>query len=551
MATTLPRNADVAAQFELLADILEIEGYDAFRVLAYRRAAALIRDTGGSIAQLALDGKAKQLQGIGKTIEGKIVEIVEDGEVHALTKHKAIVPPDVVAFMRLPGLGPKTARRIWKDLGVTTIPELRKAAEAEQLRTLSGLGPKLEEGVLKALDEKKPAAPEEDRPLLGTALPAVLDAVESLRAHPAAVKVSEAGSARRRRETVRDLDIIATATDAEALIAHFVELPWVVEVVARGGTKATVLSEQGLRFDLRVVPPECYGNLLQHFTGSKHHNVALREEAVRKGFSVSEYGVKVVETDEVITHEDEEALYELLGYQFIPPELRENLGELEAARAGTLPQLVELGDLKGDLHAHTTWSADGRASSEEMALAAKERGYRYLAVTDHSHYLREGRMEAQDRELDALNERLAPFRLLKGVEANIKADGTIDVDDETLGDARVGDRVAAHELRQEPDRARARRDGEPARRLHRPSDRAQDRQALGRCARHRARGREGARDAAPCSRSTRSPTGWTCPTSSRGSPARRACPSPSRATRTGSRRSPTSRSASGRRVGPG
>ena len=261
----------------------------------------------------------------------------------------------------------------------------------------------------------------------------MLDAVESLRAHPAAVKVSEAGSARRRRETVRDLDIIATATDAEALIAHFVDLPWVVEVVARGGTKATVLSEQGLRFDLRVVPPECYGNLLQHFTGSKHHNVALREEAVRKGFSVSEYGVKVVETDEVITHEDEEALYELLGYQFIPPELRENLGELEAARAGTLPQLVELRDLKGDLHAHTTWSADGRASSEEMALAAKERGYRYLAVTDHSHYLREGRMEAQDRELDALNERLAPFRLLKGVEANIKADGTIDVDDETLG----------------------------------------------------------------------------------------------------------------------
>ena len=432
MAEALPRNADVAAQFELLADILEIEGYDAFRLLAYRRAAALIRDTAGSIAQLALDGKAKQLQGIGKTIEGKIVEIVEDGEVHALTKHKAVVPPDVVAFTRLPGLGPKTARRIWRDLGVTTIPDLRKAAEAQKLRTLSGLGPKLEEGVLKALDETKPAVVDADRPLLGLALPAVLDAVESLRAHPAAVKVSEAGSARRRRETVRDLDIIATATDAETLIAHFVELPWVVEVVARGGTKATVLSAQGLRFDLRVVPPDCYGNLLQHFTGSKHHNVALREEAVRHGYSVSEYGVKVVETGEVLTHADETALYELLGYQLIPPELRENLGELEAARAGTLPELVELRDLKGDLHAHTTWSADGRASAEEMALAAKERGYRYLAVTDHSHYLREGRMEAQDRELDALNERLEPFRLLRGVEANIKADGTIDVEDEAL-----------------------------------------------------------------------------------------------------------------------
>jgi DNA polymerase (family 10) len=432
MAEALPRNEDVAAQFELLADILEIEGYDAFRVLAYRRAAALIRDTAGSIAQLALDGKAKQLQGIGKTIEGKIVEIVDDGEVHALTKHKGIVPPDVVAFTRLPGLGPKTARRIWQDLSVTTLPELRKAAEEQRLRTLSGLGAKIEETVLKALDEKTSAPPETGRALLGVALPAVLEAVETLREHPAAVKVSEAGSARRRRETVRDLDIIATATDPEALIAHFVELPWVVEVVARGGTKATVLSSQGLRFDLRVVPPECYGNLLQHFTGSKHHNVALREEAVRRGFSVSEYGVKVVETGEVLTHAEEADLYELLGYAFIPPELRENLGELEAAREGTLPELVELRDLRGDLHAHTTWSADGKATAEEMALAAKARGYRYLAVTDHSHYLREGRMEAQDAELDALNEKLAPFQLLKGVEANIKADGTIDVPDDVL-----------------------------------------------------------------------------------------------------------------------
>jgi DNA polymerase (family 10) len=432
MAEALPQNTEVAAQFELLADLLEIEGYDAFRVLAYRRAAALIRDTAGSIAQLALDGRAKQLQGIGNVIEGKIVEIVQDGEVHALTKHKEIVPVDVVSFTRLPGLGPKTARRIWKDLGVTTLADLRQAAEGERLRTLSGLGAKIEESVLKALDEKKPAVADADRVLLGTALPAVLEAVETLREHPAAAKVSEAGSARRRRETVRDVDIIATASDPDALIAHFVELPWVVDVIARGGTKATVLSNQGLRFDLRVVPPECYGNLLQHFTGSKLHNVALREDAVRRGFSVSEYGVKVVETGEVVTHAEEADLYELLGYQFIPPELRENLGELEAARLGALPSLVELRDLKGDLHSHTTWSADGKASAEEMASAAKARGYRYLAVTDHSHYLREGRMEAQDAELDALNVRLAPFRLLKGVEANIKADGTIDVPYEAL-----------------------------------------------------------------------------------------------------------------------
>ena len=431
-ARALPLNADVAAQFELLADLLEIEGYDAFRVLAYRRAAARIRETGGSIAQLALDGKAKQLQGIGKTIEGKIVEIVEDGEVHALTKHKQLVPVDVVAFTRLPGLGPKTARRIWQELGVTTLVDLRQAAADQRLRTLSGVGAKMEESVLKALDESVPSAVEADHALLGVALPSVLSAVDELRSHPAAVKVSEAGSVRRRRETVRDLDIIATATDADALIEHFVGRDWVVDVVAHGGTKATVVSTQGLRFDLRVVPPECYGNLLQHFTGSKLHNVALREDAVRRGLSVSEYGVTDAETEQVVTHEDEEALYEHLGYQFIPPELRENLGELEAARQGALPVLVEVRDLQGDLHAHSTWSADGKATIAEMADAARARGYRYLAITDHSHYLRDGRMEAQDAEIDALNRELAPFRLLKGIEANIRADATVDVAPEAL-----------------------------------------------------------------------------------------------------------------------
>jgi DNA polymerase (family 10) len=433
MATTLPRNADVAEQFELLADLLELEGQDSFRVLAYRRAAARIRESGGSVAQLALEGKAKELQGIGKTIEEKIVQIVEDGEVHALRKRRETIPAGVVSFMRLPGLGPKTARRIWLELGVTTLDELKQAAEEQRLRTLTGLGAKSEENVLKALA----AAPAPDAPkraLLGTALPALLAAVDELRAHPAAEKVSEAGSARRRRETLRDLDIIATATDAQALIEHFVSLPWVNEVAAKGGTKATVVSHDGLRFDLRVVPPECYGNLLQHFTGSKEHNMALREEAVRRGHSVSEYGVLEVESGEVFTARTEEELYERLGYAYISPELRENAGELEAARKGELPKLVELRDLRGDLHAHSTWSADGRNTIEEMALAARERGYAYLAITDHSHYLRDGRLEQQTAEIDALNDRLAPFRLLPGIEANIRADGEVDVPDEVLAE---------------------------------------------------------------------------------------------------------------------
>ncbi|HEY6068815.1 MAG TPA: DNA polymerase/3'-5' exonuclease PolX [Gaiellaceae bacterium] len=421
----LPRNADLAEQLELLADLLELEGEASFRVLAYRRAATRIRETAGSVAELALTGRAKDLQGIGKTIEEKIVQVVEDGEMHALTKRKNVIPPEVVMFMRLPGLGPKTAARIWRELDVTTIDDLKLAAEQERLRTLSGLGAKTEERILKALAEKKQEP--SDRRLLGDGLASLLAVVAELREHPAAVKVSEAGSARRRRETFRDLDIIATATDPQALIDHFTGLKWVVEVVAKGPTKATVLSNAGLRFDLRVVPPESYGNLLQHFTGSKDHNVALRERAVKDGLSVSEYSVTVTETGEELRFTDEAAVYERLGYEYIPPELRENSGELEAARRRELPKLVELGDVKGDLHSHTTWS-DGRASLEEMVRAARARGYAYLAVTDHPR----GSLAEQDDEIDALSERVAPFRILKGIEVNIRVDGSLSLPEDVL-----------------------------------------------------------------------------------------------------------------------
>ena len=430
MATTLPRNDELADQLELLADLSELEGEDSFRVLAYRRAATRIRETGGPVAQLALDGKAKELSGIGKTIEDKIVQVVELGEMEALTKRKALVPEEVVKFMRLPGLGPKTARRIWQELGVTTLAELKAAAEQERLRGLTGLGAKSEEKILKALAEE-PKDPRESRRLLGDGLPFLLELVEELRRHPAAVKVSEAGSARRRRETFRDLDVIATSTDAPALIDAFTSRDNVADVIAKGETKATVLTNEGFRLDLRVVPPESYGNLLQHFTGSKDHNVALREEAVRRGLSVSEYSVTDTETGEEFTAADEEELYAHLGYAYIPPELRENGGELEAARTGTLPALVERADLRGDLHSHSTWS-DGKASIEQMALAAQALGHEYLAMCDHSPRLREGRLRLQWEEIDALNERLAPFRILKGVEVNIRANGELDVADDVL-----------------------------------------------------------------------------------------------------------------------
>jgi DNA polymerase (family 10) len=430
MAATLPRNDELAEQLELLADLSELEGEDSFRVLAYRRAATRIRETGGPVAQLALEGKAKSLSGIGKTIEEKIVEVVETGEMRALTKRKALVPEEVVKFMRLPGLGPKTARRIWKELGVTTIAELKEAAEQERLRTLAGLGAKSEEKILKALAEE-PKDPRESRRLLGDGLPVLLALVEELRAHPAAVKVSEAGSARRRRETFRDLDVIATSTDPPALIEAFTTRENVADVVAKGDTKATVITNEGFRLDLRVVPPESYGNLLQHFTGSKDHNVALREDAVRRGLSVSEYAVTNTETGETFTAAGEEELYAHLGYAYIPPELRENAGELEAARRGELPKLVERTDLRGDLHAHTTWS-DGKATLEQMARAAKALGHDYLAICDHSPRLREGRLARQHEEIDALNEELAPFRILKGIEVNIRTNGELDVADDVL-----------------------------------------------------------------------------------------------------------------------
>jgi DNA polymerase (family X) len=427
----LPGNTEVAEQFDLLADILELEGAESFRVLAYRRAATRMRETSGSIAQLALDGRAKELQGIGKTIEEKIVQIVEQGEIEALAKRKTSIPPEVVLFMRLPGLGPKTAARIWKELGISTLDELKTAAEAERLRALPGLGAKSEEKILKALAFQA-ENPDTGRLLLGQGLPAVQAVVAVLRDHPAAVHVSEAGSVRRRKETFRDLDIIATATDPAELTTYFTLLPWVVEIVAHGDTKATVISNEGLRFDLRVVPPESYGNLLQHFTGAKEHNVAMREDAVRRGLSISEYGVTTVETGEVFKTESEDALYEFLGYQPIPPELRENAGELEAARRGELPVLVELSDIRGDLHTHTHWSQDGKNTLEEMVAAALARGYEYYAITDHSHYLREGRLARQLEEIEQVRSKYPKLRILAGIEANIRANGEVDVPEEEL-----------------------------------------------------------------------------------------------------------------------
>jgi DNA polymerase (family 10) len=429
--TALPLNAELAGRFELLADLLELDGADVFRLQAYRRAAQRIRESAVPVAKLALEQKATRLSGIGPTIQEKIVQYSTTGDMSALAKVRARIPEGLVDVMHVPGLGPKTARKLWQELGVTSLEELRSAAEAERLRTLPGLGARTEEKVLDYLGRPRAEA-ETGRALLGRVLPLVQSVVAELSQHPAAVRVSEAGSVRRRCETVKDLDVIATATDAEALIEAFTALEWVAAVVAKGGTKATVVSGDGLAFDLRVVPPECHGNLLQHFTGSKAHNVALRADAVRRGLSISEYGVEVAETGELLRHATEEELYAFLGYEWIPPELREDRGELAAARDGGLPRLVELSDVQGDLHAHTTYS-DGRHSLEEMVAAALAQGHRYIAICDHARRLHGGALERQAEEVAVVNERLGGrFTVLSGVEVDIRSDGSLDTTDEEL-----------------------------------------------------------------------------------------------------------------------
>jgi len=428
---SLPRNQELAEQFELLADLLELDGADAFRLSAYRRAADRIRESSASVARLAVEGKATQIPGIGGTIQDKIAEYAETRDLRAVAKLRGRVPVGLVQMMKVPGLGPKTARRLWQELGIETIDALRGAAEAKQLRELSGLGPKTEERVLAALNRPaRDGSANTGRVLLGRVLPVLRETVAELAEHPACERVSEAGSARRRIETVKDVDLIATAPDPPALTQHFVSHPRVAEVVAHGRTKATVVSYDGFRFDLRVVPPESYGNLLQHFTGSKDHNVALRESAVRRGLSVSEYGVQP-EEGELFQTTDEEELYGHLGYAWIPPELRENRGELEAARKSELPKLVALEDIAGDLHMHTTWS-DGRGTLEEMVGAARELGRGYVAICDHAKRLRGDLLERQAAEIQTVNERHGDIEVLAGVEVDIRRDGSLDLEDETL-----------------------------------------------------------------------------------------------------------------------
>ncbi|HVM69938.1 MAG TPA: DNA polymerase/3'-5' exonuclease PolX [Gaiellaceae bacterium] len=426
----LPNNA-IAVLFDELADLYELDGASIHRVFAYRGAAKTIREAPRSIAALTRDGKVTELPGIGKTLEEKLVALVTTGHIPALEKLRARFPSGLVDMTRLPGLGPKKARRLFDELGVDSLEALRTAAEQQRLRDLKGFGPKFELSVIAALDAGLGvAAPE--RVLLSKALPLAEGIRDALRAHPAAARVELAGSARRLTDTVKDLDIIAAATDAPALLRAFCELELVEAGGEPGENAARARTHTGMSIDFRVVAPDQLGNLLQHLTGSKMHNVALRERAVRRGINVSEYGlVKDGTTHRCAT---EEEVYALLGLPWIPPELREDRGELQLEE---VPRLVELEDLRGDLHMHTT-ASDGRGTIEDMALAARDRGYEYLCITDHSathgfgNHVTPDEMLRQVERVREADAAIDGIRVLVGTETNILPDGSPDYEDGVL-----------------------------------------------------------------------------------------------------------------------
>ena len=429
-------NTEIAVALDELGDLSELDGAAVYRVVAYRNAAKAVRESPVSVLGLARQGRATELPGVGAIIQEKIVALADEGVIPATVKLRAKFPPGVIEMTHLPGLGAKRVRRLYEELGVDSLETLRAAAEDQKIRKLKGFGPKAEEAILASL-RLAGAGERPARVVLNRALAIADPLIAALRAHPASTHVELAGSARRMTDTVKDLDVIATATDPLALAQAAAALNLVEEAATPSEAGVRLRTHTGIRVDLRIVAPDQFGNLLQHMTGSKEHNMALRDAAVRKGLHVSEYGVLDDATGETHRCATEHEVYRLLGLEYIEPELRENRGELDAAAAGTLPDLIEQQDLKGDLHCHTT-ASDGTASIEEMALAARDAGYEYLAITDHSASFGFGdevspaRLREQIAQIRAVE--IDGLELLAGSEVNILPDGTLDYDDELLAE---------------------------------------------------------------------------------------------------------------------
>jgi DNA polymerase (family 10) len=427
------KNQEIAEIFNDIADLLEIKGDNPFRIRAYRRAALNIESFTKNIAETPKDELMK-IPGIGRDLAGKIEEYVGTGKLQFYEDLKKEVPEGLSVLLSVPSLGPKTAKLLSDKLKVKNLDDLERLAREHKLRGLPGIKEKTEENILKGIEMLKRGM---ERQPLGKVLPIADDIMEHLKKRVPVDKISVAGSIRRWKDTIKDIDILATARDPKAVMKAFVHLPHVKDVLMQGPTKSSVIIHEGLQVDLRVVEEDSFGAALAYFTGSKEHNIRLREMAVKAGLKINEYGIFREKDDKKIGGEKEEDVYRILGLPFIPPELREDSGEIEAAIEGKLPDLVSVADMRGDLHVHTKRS-DGGHDFDELIEEARKRGYEYIAITDHSkglgiaRGLSAERLLEEKRQIEALNKKLRGFRLLAGVEVDIRSDGQMDFPDEIL-----------------------------------------------------------------------------------------------------------------------
>ncbi len=430
-------NADVARLFEDLADLLELDGANTFRVRAYRNAVRTIESLSVDVAAIVERDPAElqQLEGIGKDLADKIVTICSTGALPQLEEIRVRIPAGVVQMLRIPGLGPKKVAALFKELRLETLDALKQAAEQGRIAELKGFGKKTEQIILEGIALVAEAG---QRVFLANAKAEADAIVGDLQQLPSITQAAVAGSCRRRKETVGDLDVLVTSSDSNAAMDRLAANPLVVKVLARGETKQRVRLRSGLELDLRVVPEESFGAAAQYFTGSKEHNIVIRRRAQERGLKLNEYGLFRGETS--VASRTEEEVYAAVGLPWIPPELRENRGEIERAEAGMLPQLIELADIRGDLHMHTT-ATDGLNSIREMAEAAKSRGLQYIAITDHSkrvtmaNGLDADRLRKHWAEIDKVRAQVNGFEILKGIECDILEDATMDLPDDVLAEA--------------------------------------------------------------------------------------------------------------------
>lgn len=427
------KNQDIVRIFNEIADLLEIKGENPFRIRAYRRAALNIESLTKDVAGIPKD-ELMEVPGIGQDLAGKIEEYVKTGKVRAYEDLKKEVPEGLGDLLSVPSLGPKTAKLLSDELKVKNLEDLERLAREHKLSGLPGIKEKTEENILKGIEMLKRGM---ERQPLGKVLPIANDIVEHLSKKAPVNKISIAGSIRRWKDTIRDIDILATSRDPKTVMNTFVHMPQVKDVLMHGPTKSSVITHEGIQVDLRVVEEGSFGAALAYFTGSKTHNIRLREMAVKAGLKINEYGIFRGKDDKKVGGEKEEDVYRVLGLSYVPPELREDTGEIEAAAEGKLPNLVEIGDIKGDLHVHTKRS-DGSHDFDELIQEARKKGYQYIAITDHSkglgiaRGLSEERLMEEMKEIEGINRKLKGFKLLAGVEVDIRGDGRMDFPDDVL-----------------------------------------------------------------------------------------------------------------------